>query len=110
MNFTDVIQQWFKEEWGGSLVLPDGWYGRPYDSQHSLTAVEHTDRALIVVLDDVLKLRFTGLKLIEDRPEGLAFGPFSCLVFEWESFGKSKQRGIRRYHSGEVKIMRALGR
>jgi hypothetical protein len=109
VNFTDVIQQWFKEE-GGSLVLPDGWYGRPYDSQHSLTAVEHNDETLTVVLDDVLKLRFTGLKLIEARPEGLVFGPFSCLDFEWEGFGKSKQRGIRHYHSGEVKIMRALGR
>jgi hypothetical protein len=79
MRFADIIQKWFKDEWGGSLVLPDGWYGRPYDNQHSLTSIDELGEALTLVLDQKLTLRFENLNSVEVRNRELVFGPFDKL-------------------------------
>jgi hypothetical protein len=105
MSFTNTIQRWFKDEWGGSLFLPDGWYGRPYDNQHSLTSVEESTDTLIVILDRKLTLRFEGLKSVEAEKRELTFGPFEKLRFDWESFGTDGKRGTKEYQTGEVKIL-----
>lgn len=105
MKFTNIVQQWFKDEWGGSLLLPDGWYGRPYDNQHSLTAIEETGEMLTITLDRKLTLRFEGLKSVETRKLELVFGQFDKLSFAWEAFGAEGKRGIKEYLSGEAKIV-----
>ena len=105
MNFTNTIQRWFKDEWGGSLLLPDGWYGRPYDNQHALTSVEESGETLTIVLDQKLTLRFEGLKSVKAQKRELTFGPFDKLRFDWESFGTDGKRGAKEYQSGEVKIL-----
>ena len=105
MNFTNTIQRWFKDEWGGSLLLPDGWYGRPYDNQHGLTSVEESGEILTIVLDQKLTLRFEGLKSVKAQKRELIFGPFDKLRFDWESFGTDGKRGTKEYQSGEVKIL-----
>jgi len=110
MRFTNIIQQWFKDEWGGSLMLPDGWYGRPYDSQHALTSIDELDDVLTLVLSKKLTLRFNGLKLVTNRDHNLVFGPFDTLRFEWEGFGNDGTQGFKEYRMGEAKIMRAPGR
>jgi hypothetical protein len=106
MSFKNIIQQWFKDEWGGSLLLPDGWYGRPFDNQHSLTSVEEMDETLIMVLDQKLRLRFDGLKAVQAKKGELTFGPFDRLHFEWESFGTDGKRGVKDYQVGEMKILK----
>ncbi|MGD9897413.1 MAG: hypothetical protein AB7T14_10115 [Candidatus Methylacidiphilaceae bacterium] len=103
-----MVQQWFKANWGGNLILPDGWYGRPYDSQHALTSVEECGSTLIVVLDHKLTLRFEGLKSVKAQKSELIFGPFERLRFDWESFGTEGTRGTKEYQGGEVKIASAL--
>lgn len=105
MNFTNTIQDWFKAEWGGSLFLPDGWYGRPYDNQHALTSVEESGETLTIVLDRKLTLRFKSLKSVKAQKGELAFGPFENLRFDWESFGADGKRGTKEYQGGEVKIL-----
>jgi hypothetical protein len=109
MRFTDVIQQWFKDEWGGSLMLPDGWYGRPYDSQLSLTSVDETGDTMTLVLQKKLRLHFEGLKAVERRNRDLVIGPFDRLRFEWNSFGDDVSRGVKDYQFGEVTIVAAPG-
>lgn len=109
MNFTNTVQRWFKDEWGGSLLLPDGWYGRPYDNQHALTSIEESDDTLTIVLDRKLTLRFDGLKSVKVQERELTFGPFEKLRFDWESFGTDGKRGNKEYQTGEVKILAAPG-
>jgi len=105
MSFTNAVQQWFKDEWGGSLFLPDGWYGRPYDNQHALTFVEEAGSVLTIVLDRRLTLRFEGLKSVRAQRRELTFGPFEALRFDWESFGTDGGHGTKEYQGGEVKIL-----
>lgn len=105
MSFAKTVQDWFKDEWGGSLLLPDGWYGRPYDNQHALTCVEESGDTLTIVLDRKLTLRFEGLKSVKAQKRELTFGPFEKLRFDWESFGTDGGRGTKEYRNGEVKIL-----
>ena len=109
MRFANIIQKWFKDEWGGSLVLPDGWYGRPYDSQHAVTSIDEWGESLVVILDRKLTLRFEGLKSVEVRKRELVFGPFDELRFEWEAYGTGDERGVMEYRTGEVRIVPAPG-
>ena len=109
MRFADIIQKWFKDEWGGSLVLPDGWYGRPYDNQHSLTSIDELGEALTLVLDQKLTLRFENLKSVVVQNRELVFGPFGRLHFEWEDYDPGGQHGAQEYQGGEVKIVPAPG-
>ena len=105
MNFTNTIQHWFKDEFGGSLLLPDGWYGRPYDNQHALTSIQESGETLTIVLDQKLTLRFEGLKSVKAQKRELIFGPFEKLHFDWESFGTEGKRGTKEYQGGEVRIL-----
>jgi hypothetical protein len=109
MRFSNIVQEWFKKEWGGSLLLPDGWFGRPYDNQHSLTSVEESGDDLSLILDRKLFLRFRGLKFVHERGHELVFGPFEELCFEWESYGADAKRQAKEYRTGEAKIVSAPG-
>jgi|SRR5579859_374882 len=105
MTFTNTVQRWFKDEAGGSLFLPDGWYGRPYDNWHALTSIEESGNTLTIILDQKLTLRFDGLKSVKAQKRELTFGPFEKLRFEWEGFGTDRVRGSKEYQTGEVKIL-----
>ena len=109
MRFTDIIQEWFRDELGGSLMLPDGWYGRPYDSQLSLTSVDEFRDTVTLVLQKKLRLHFEGLRAVERRNRDLVLGPFDRLRFEWESFGDDGSHGVKGYQSGEARIVAAPG-
>ncbi len=86
----------------GSLLLPDGWYGRPYDNQHTLTSIVESGGALTVVLDSKVTLCFRGLKSVRKAKYDLVIGPFEYLRFDWESFGPGDERGTKEYRSGEI--------
>jgi hypothetical protein len=109
MGFSSTIEQWFKDKWGGSLFLPDGWFGRPYDNQHSLTFIEESDDTLTLVLDKKLTLRFEGLKSVEKRNCQLVFVGYDKLWFEWKSFGEGDAGGAKLYKEGEAKIVAVPG-
>jgi hypothetical protein len=67
MRHADTIRKWFEKELGGGLILPDGWFGRPYDSQYSLTSIEENGDDLTMILSEHLLLRFSGLKAITSK-------------------------------------------
>jgi hypothetical protein len=104
MSFARDIEHWFGTEWGGSMVLPDGWFGRPYDNQHMLTSVTENDGEVTLVLDDILRLHFTGLKSVRANGHELILGPFEHLRFEWTPYGGGRLT-TKDYLSGEVKIV-----
>lgn len=104
-KFQNIIQKWFDDEWGGSLLLPDGWYGRPYDNQHMLTSIEESDNKLTIILDQKLKLCFEGLKSVKTKKQELVFGQFEKLIFDCEDFSSKEQHSHKEYQNGEVKLL-----
>ena len=104
MTFSTTIQQWFDAEWGGSMILPDGWFGRPYDNQHALTSVTEEGDELTLILDEILHLRFEGLQSVHVEGSELILGPFENLRFEWTPYGGGKLT-TKDYRDGEVKIV-----
>jgi hypothetical protein len=108
MSFKDIIQKWFTDELGGSLVLPDGWFGRPYDNQHVIGKITESRDALTIALDHNLLLHFRGLKSVSRHNRDLVFGPFDNLRFEWEPAEGGKKL-TKEYQGGEVKIVSAPG-
>lgn len=104
MPFSEMIEQWFDAEWGGGMVLPDGWFGRPYDNQHFLTSVAENANELTLTLDEILHLRFEGLKSVRVDGHELILGPFEHLRFEWTPYGGGKLT-TQDYWEGEVKIV-----
>lgn len=109
MQFEEIVQRWFDEEWSGSLLLPDGWYGRPYDNQHRLTSMNELEGVLSVTLDENLTLHFEGLRAVEARKEELVFGPFDKLRFVCGSFGSDGKCEAKEYFAGAVRILSGLG-
>lgn len=105
MSFTGTVKQWSEDVRVGSLLLPDGWYGRPYDNQHTLTSVEESGGALTIVLDRRLTLRFEGLESVIAQEKELVFGPFRRLRFDWVGVGADGSRGTKEYQAGEARVV-----
>ena len=108
MSIKTIVQTWFAENFGGSLFLPDGWYGRPYDNQHNLTSIDENRDSVVIVLDNRITLQFVGLHAVKPAARELVFGPFAKLRVEVDSIGDGR-RTLREYGSGEVKIVSAPG-
>lgn len=108
MAYAETITTWFEKELTGGLILPDGWFGRPYDGQYSLTSVEEQGESLVLVLSENLILRFSGLRSVAARGDRLAFGPFTELHFEWTPFDGGSARN-QDYHTGEAFIVSGPG-
>lgn len=105
-NWTNTIKEWFGKRWGASMVLPDGWYGRPYDNLHTLTSLEQSGESLIVVLDCSIKLTFQGLKDVNITNSEIVFGPFEKLWFENSSMCNTSQKSTAiEYFAGEVRLV-----
>lgn len=90
------------------MVLPDGWFGRPYDSQHSLTSVIDNGDELTLILDEILHLHFQGLQSVRVEGHDLILGPFKKLQFERTPYGGGRLT-TKDYRDGEVKIVPIIG-
>jgi hypothetical protein len=108
MNKIELLNSWFKEHIGGSLFLPDGWYGRPYDNIHRLSDAHYENDKLVVTLDDNLLFNFSGLEEAVPSSKGFTFGPFkSALFFEKDRTGKWIK--TKEYSDGIIRILLAPG-
>lgn len=104
-----VIEEWFKLTEGGGLVLPDGWYGRPYDNIHRLVRVAEQEGDLTITLDDgFIELRFEGAVDVRASKSELIFKGFERLCFTRKE-SVSAAAHSREYESGEVKIIAPPG-
>ena len=103
------IQQWFSKTWGGGLILPDGWFGKPYDNIYQLTQLDEKVGDLRLVLDDgQLTLHFFGEVQLVIGENEIEFYDFDWLEFYWNAHGASKpQRDT--YDSGSIKIVAPPG-
>lgn len=105
--FEETIQEWFAQTWGGSLLLPDGWYGRPHDNQHALTSLNENGDGITLVLDGNLTLHFERVTSVSAQGSVLVLGPFERLRFEWKEYGSGDTRGAKDYGPGVVKVIAA---
>lgn len=102
------IKNWFQIKGGGSLITPDGWFGRPYDNIHMLTYLEVRPNKVILELDEQLYLIFTDVKSVYTKNEELCFEEFSQCVFDWQGYGDLKPHATI-FSSGIVKIVAPPG-
>tara|TARA_R110002049_G_scaffold290063_1_gene473301 strand:+ start:517 stop:849 length:333 start_codon:yes stop_codon:yes gene_type:complete len=105
---TTLIQNWFTRTWGGGLVLPDGWFGRPFDNIHRLTDVSQSSGLLRIVLDDQLTLTFNGDVSVKDNGDELVIDGYSELSFDWKEYGSDLPHSYI-YQDGQTKLVAPPG-
>jgi hypothetical protein len=83
-----VIRQWFER--AGQVngpVLPDGWFGRPYDNQYSLEALNESDDAIVLRLSQEAVLRLTRPRRAFVERAELVVDGYDDATFEWKDAG-----------------------
>lgn len=108
-KMKNLISEWFKLTGGGSMKLPDGWFGRPLDNTHELTRLETDVSNLLIGLDDHLLLTFKHprrVRIKEGRGDStLSIKGFKELLFDWEEYGSSGRFHSDRYEGGAVEFV-----
>ena len=100
-EISETIVSWFKTVAAVGLILPDGWFGRPYDNYHRLTYLEVRPHKLLVELDNQLLLIFTDLASAELKGQDLALSGFVQCAFDWQEYGTLAPH-LQGYSSGQV--------
>ena len=63
-----MVERFFAKRGRAGLVLPNGWYGRPFDSLFSLTACTEVPGGLKIEIEGGRLLYFQGgVKVVIDR-------------------------------------------
>jgi hypothetical protein len=111
MTFPEMkhlVERWFAEFARAGVVLPRGWFGRPYDIGFALCKVSIDGHSLTVYLEEGLTLAFTGLASVSISESELVFGGFTNLQFHWKEFGGNETHN-ERYESGAVRFVPPIG-
>lgn len=103
-----LIEGWFRATGGGGLVLPDGWFGRPYDNIHRLTFLAIRPLWLILELDERLLLTVREPTSVGQRDSELIISGFTSCVFDRKEYAGEKGY-VKSYASGEVKLLAPPG-
>lgn len=86
-------------------MLPNGWFGRPYDNIHQLTGLLEEEDVLSLSFDGgQLILNFEGIPQIAAAHDELVFTDFRSLQFDWKEYG-SNTLHTDCFDSGVVKIV-----
>ena len=106
----EIIKEWFLSTWGGGLIMPDGWFGRPYDNIHQLDSFSKSDGRYMLRLDGgLLELIFYGDGIIISTSKTeLIFSNFDSLDFNWKEYGSLIPHSDK-YSDGVVKIVAPPG-
>lgn len=109
-SMIDLVRQWF-EQVGQAVgpILPDGWFGRPYDNRFSLLSVQGSDEALTVCLSQSTSLIFERLQRVYVEDSDLIFEGFGTCVLRWKEYGGTGIRE-RRVDAGQVRLVAPVGK
>jgi hypothetical protein len=102
------ITEWFHRVSTATLQLPSGWFGRPFDNQHSLTWATTRGDRLLIELDNQLLLIITRPSKVKVTEYELSIGDFSQLVFDWQEYG-SLESHAETFHDGSLRFITAGG-
>lgn len=91
---ADKVKRFFAKHGRAWLVLPDGWYGRPFDSLFALILVEDVPDGMYIELEGGRKLSFQGSVVITgshyDKYPSLEISGFESVLWVPNS-GVSKE-------------------
>jgi hypothetical protein len=99
---AEAIQRWFDKYHGGSLLLPDGWFGQPYDINHTLSQIHPSKSEIRLILGGDLIITFEGEPKIRQVDDGIEIDEFIKATVEdrWKDKGV-----IGVYDTGVIKIV-----
>ncbi len=103
-QLSGTVIDWFGRTSGGSLRLPSGWFGRPYDNLHRLTSAQMVGDRLVIVLDDRMALIVTGPVTARVEPASLRLVGFSQAVWEWTEYGSGLPH-TETFDAGEIEFV-----
>lgn len=107
-EISTLVEKWFQRTGGGGLILPDGWFGRPYDNIHQLIYIESRPKKVIIELDGQLYLIITEPTSALEKDNELTLSGFTQCVFDWAEYGlRAVHCAI--YKSGDVKFLAPSG-
>lgn len=73
VEHANTVKNFFRNNRGVGLLLPDGWFGgRPMENQHDLTLIVERPKRLLIELDDQLLLSFSPTFHVELTTSKLA--------------------------------------
>lgn len=103
------IEAFFRQHRPG-LKLPDGWFGRPFDGQHELTAVQETEDGLLIELDGRLRMLLRGPVEVAVEPgRRLVLTGFTSLSWERQDYGSYGRVHRTEYGPGTVELIVPAG-
>lgn len=99
-----IVRLFFRTVGYVGLILPSGWFGRPYDNLLQLTRSEASDQSLVLELDSRLILTFAGEPQVTPTEKGLRLGGFTRLTWDWTEFGSTTSHH-EEFDSGEAEFV-----
>ena len=104
-----AVGTFFAGHAAAGLVLPSGWFGRPYDNFHRLTACTAAGDTVHVELDGQLNLLFEGPGTLAVRDgDSLVVSGFTRLLWDWRPYGSLESRHTV-FSDGKVTLVAPLG-
>lgn len=103
-----AVREFFSAAGRAGLILPSGWFGRPYDNLLQLTRGEASEESLLLGLDGQLILTFSGRVQASSTDRGLQFSGFTALDWDWTEFGSASSHH-EEFDSGEVELVAPMG-
>ena len=96
-----LVRRWFGQARAVvGPILPDGWFGRPYDNTFFLRDIRKADGKLAIDLGEDTALMITGPCNVVVENSELVFDGFTEAAFCWKEYG-GRERLEKRYESGQ---------
>ena len=98
----NLVTDWFAAVQRAGLVLPDGWFGKPYDCGWGLVKMDAKEGNLVLFLHEAGYLFFDHPGLVSVESSELVIGDFKHCTFSW--LGAD---GVQRqdYESGQIRFV-----
>jgi hypothetical protein len=100
-----ILSRWFQDSGGAGLKLPSGWFGKPYDNLHQLTAITVLGGRLIIVLDSQMILTLAHPSDVHVENNRIVVSGFTHGTWDWDEHG-SAQSHVELLTGGEVEFTR----
>lgn len=103
-SILELTRKWFRGIGGSSLKLPSGWFGRPYDNRHNLTASFAVAQRLILVLDNQMVLTLAHPTAASAVEKQLVISGFNHGSLDWDEFGEPRPH-LDGFGGGQVEFI-----
>lgn len=102
-QMVSALVSWFGGVGGASLKLPNGWFGRPFDNLHRLTAAQVDGNEMVLVLDDMQRMSISTPASIRVEPKSASLIGASRVEWRWVEYGTSAAH-VEVFEGGDVEF------